>query len=244
MEEQEYILIERYLQGATSPEETTAVEQRSASDTVFAAAIEGRRQLNDHLRAVANEDKLLPTLESLGEQYFPEREAMVRPLGNNRRWLFGLVAAAVIALAVFFAGPWFSPSGGGYEQFAQHEPLSITERGNGQQAAVAAEAAYNDGRFSEAIELIKAYLKDQNDDERARLALGVSLLETDRDEEAIVIFQQIADGRTALAAYGNWYLALAAVKRGDEAEARRYLGLIPSTDTFLTAKAKELRATL
>lgn len=244
MEEKDYILIERYLQGATSPEETSAVEQRSASDTDFAAAIEGRRQLNNHLRAVANEDKLVPTLERLGEQYFPEREAVVRPMGNNRRWLYGLLAAAVIALAVLFAGPWFATSGGGYEQFAQHQPLSITERGDGQEAAAAAEAAYNDGRYSTAVPLLEAYLKQQNDDERARLALGVSLLETNRDEEAVEIFERIAEGKTSLAPYANWYLALAAVKRGDEAEARRYLGLIPSTDTFLTAKADELRATL
>ena len=44
--------------------------------------------------------------------------------------------------------------------------------------------------------------------------------------------------------YGNWYLALAAVKRGDNDSAIRYLDLIPATDPYLTTKAQELRATL
>ena len=257
MDEKDYVLIERFLQGETSPEENAVVTTRRAEDPAFAAALAGREQLNAHLRAAANEEALVPILEQLGQKYFPgatgtdgaasgqETTAVVRPLRQNRRWLYGVLAAAVVALAVLLGGPWLrGPAAGGYEQFAQHQPLSLTERSDGPDDGAAAETAFNDGRYAEAIPLLEAYLEQNADDDRARLALGVSLLETDRDEEAIAIFTRIANGTSALAPYGNWYLALAAVKRGRHADVETFLRKIPATDTYLTAKANELRATL
>ena len=163
----------------------------------------------------------------------------MRPLA---RW-YGLVAAAVIALAVLLGGPWLFPGEGSYEQFAQHDPLSLTERGAAPELATKAAAAFNGEQYLEAIPLLREYLTGQPDDERAQLALGIALLETDKDEEAIVIFTRIAEGSSSLAPYGNWYLALSAVKRGDNGSAVKYLDLIPATDAYLTAKANELRAT-
>lgn len=243
MNEQDYILIEQYLGGDLPPEQITAVEQLAADNAEFAAALADRRQLNGHLRATAGEEALRPTLSTLGDKYFrAEGEAAVRPM-NSRRWMYGLIAAAMIALAVLVVGPWLSPAGT-YEQFAQHEPLSITERNNGPGASSAAEEAYNAGRYSDAVPLLEGYLEQQEGNEQARLALGVSLLETGRDQEAISIFKSIATGQSTLAPYGNWYLALAAVKRGDNAGAEAYLDLIPPSDGYLTGKAKALRVKL
>jgi predicted Zn-dependent protease len=243
MNENGYILIERYLQGELKEEQQLAFQARLKAEPLFASALTERQQLNDHLRAVVGEEKLQPTLAMLGDKYFQEetKEAKVRTLGGTRRWLYGIAAAA--ALAIMFAGPWLFPSSGGYEQFAQHDPLSLTERGTPGSPAAATETAFNNGRYASAIGLLEEYLTIQSDDERARLALGISLLETDKDDEAIKVFTAIVDGVSTLAPYGNWYLAFAAVKRGDNEKAEEYLELIPSSDTYLTAKAKELRAT-
>lgn len=245
MNENDYILIERHLQGELKEEQQLAFQARLEAEPLFASALTERQQLNDHLRAVVGEEKLQPTLATLGDKYFKEetKEAKIRTLGGTRRWLYGIAAAAAIALAIMFAGPWLFPSSGGYEQFAQHDPLSLTERGTPGGPAAAAEAAFNNGRYAAAISLLEEYLNVQSDDERAHLALGISLLETDKDDEAIKVFTAIADGGSTLAPYGNWYLALAAVKRGDNQKAEGYLKLIPRTDTYLTAKAEELRAT-
>lgn len=242
MNEQDYILIERYLSGDLSAEERALVESRITNEPAFAAGVDDRRQLNDHLRAVAAEETLRPTLEKLGDQYFPERTAEVRNL-PRRRW-YGYAIAAAVAVILLVAVPLLFPAGNSYDQFAQHEPLALTERSSGPGQAAAAEKAYNAGNYSAAIPLLQAYLDAQADDEQARLALGVSLLETDRDQEAIAIFKRIAEGQSSLAPYGNWYLALAAVKRGDDEAVRRFLDLIPASDAYLTKKANELRATL
>ncbi len=244
MEEQDYILIEQYLQGELPAAEAAALEARMATEPAFAAAVGERKLLNGHLKAVAQEPALRSTLQQLGEQHFTEQVATVRKLGTNRRWLYGVAAAAVIALAVLLGGPWLFSTGNSYEQFAQHDPLRLTERGSSPDLAAQIERAFNDARYAEAIPLLREYLRQQTEDERARLALGIALLEDEKDEEAVKIFTEIAAGKSTLVPYANWYLALAAVKRGDNEAALEFLDLIPASDTYLTGKANELRATL
>jgi tetratricopeptide (TPR) repeat protein len=246
MKEQDYITIEAFLEGTLPAEEASAVEGRAAHDPQFADALANRRRLYEHLQAKAGEASLRTTLGQLGDRHFvrQNQQAVVKPIGrNNRRWLMGLVAAAVIALAMIFGGRLFTPPGSAYEQFAQHQDLSLTERGT-DTGASAAEAAFNEGRYAEAIDRLRAYLGVQDDDERARLALGVSLLERNQDSLAITVFEKIAAGESTLVPYGNWYLALAAVKRGNTEEALSFLALIPESDTYLANRVRKLKATL
>ncbi|MEO0734133.1 MAG: hypothetical protein AAFZ52_14955, partial [Bacteroidota bacterium] len=121
--------------------------------------------------------------------------------------------------------------------------LTLTERGAADQLAARAEAAYNTADYPLAEGLLRQYLQEA-ENERAKLALGVSLLETNRDSAAIEVFTEIAESGSTLAPYGNWYLALAAVKRGDNATALEYLDLIPTTDAYLRERVTQLRATL
>lgn len=248
MKEEDYLEIEAYLQGELPAERKAALEERATLDPAFAKALAERRQLHEHLRAEAGEASLRATLNPIETKYFPEQEAAVvrklRPAtGRSRRWWVGIAAAAAIALAVI-AGGQFWGQADHYEQFAQHEPLSLTERGDPGSLATQAETTYNSGQYTEAISLLQEYLLVQTDDERARLALGVSLLEEDRDEEAINLFKEIVDTNSTLAPYGNWYLALAAVKRGETAKANGFLNLIPASDPYLTERANRLRAAL
>jgi len=244
MKKEDYLDIEAYLQGDLPAEQRIALEARAETDAVFAAALAGRQQLYDHLKAEAGEAPLRATLRPLNDKYFAaEATATVRQLAPHRRWWVGMAAAAAIALAVI-AGGQFMGSGADYEQFAHHEPLALTQRSDAGTLANRAESAYNGGQYTEAIGLLEEYLLDQSDDERARLALGISLLEEDHDEEAIRLFRKIVAAESSLSPYGNWYLALAAVKRGDSAKARALLDLIPASDAYLTERANQLRAAL
>lgn len=247
MNEQDYIQIESYLQGELPPEDGRSLEQRAATDSEFGAALALRKKFQAHLSAKASEPALKTSLEYLGQQYFREEEraASVRQLNApNRRWLRIVSAAAVALLFVVGAALLWPDQGNTYEQFAQHQPLSLTERGSGTDVATQAETAFNNQEYTKASGLLEAYLLEQANDDRAKLALGISLLESNKDSAAIVVFKEISSSDSSIAAYGNWYLALAAVKRGDKAAALRFLELLPSSDTFLQERAKQLRATL
>jgi len=247
MNENDHITIEAYLSGEISIPERTAFDARMAAEPELAAAVTERRRLHEHLRADAGEGELKASLQKLNERFFPSQKkgAVVRQLGQTRRrWFSALAAAAAIALLLFVGGRFLLPGPGStYEQFADHQPLSLTERGV-ETNATAAEAAYNEGRYGEAVDLLKEYLRQQANDQRAKLALGVSLLENNQDKEAVEIFTEIAEGGSSLAPYGNWYLALAAVKRGETNTALDYLNLIPNDDAYLAEKVAKLKATL
>lgn len=247
MNESDYISIEAYLSGELSEPERTAFEARLATTPELATALADRRGLHEHLRAAAAEGELQESLNKLNDRFFPAQKkgAVVRQLGPaRRRWLSGLVAAAAIALLLFAGGQFLMPGAGStYEQFAEHQPLSLTERG-GATNSEKAESAFNQGEYGEAADLLKLYLQQQANDQRAKLALGISLLETNRDTQAIRVFTEIAEGGSSVAPYGNWYLALAAVKRGETQTALEYLDRIPADDAYLNEKIAKLKATL
>ncbi|MEL7163089.1 MAG: hypothetical protein AAFN92_20180 [Bacteroidota bacterium] len=246
MNEQDYSNIDAYLRDELTATERTRFEERVAAEPAFAAALAEQRKLWEHLAATATEPELRGTLETLGQRYFVEKPAgaTVRPLRPRRRnWL---TYAAAVALLLLAAGAFaFWPTGGNtYEQFAQHQPLALVERGTGDQLAGRAETAYNAADYVLAADLLQRYLNQQAGDERAKLALGVSLLETNQDSAAVRVFTEIVEAKSSLAPYGNWYLALAAVKRGDQAAALSFLDRIPATDTYLRERVIKLKATL
>lgn len=254
MTEQDYLDIEAYLQGELAPDRAAALEARAAADPALAAALAERRLLNDHLRAAGGEEALRATLQPLGERYFTGEEdtdrapagATVRPLparGGALRWVAGLAAAAAVALLLVF-GAGLLDNDDPYRQFAQHQPLSLTERGEGDNGISAAEDAYNSGRYAEAVPALTDYLDNNPDDDRARLALGVSLLEEGDNAGAVAALTQLAEGDGTLAPYGNWYLALAALRRDDKTEATRRLDRIPAGDPYLDGRVADLREVL
>jgi predicted Zn-dependent protease len=245
MTDKDFQIIDAYLQGDLNAEERRAVEERAEASPEFADAFRERKQLAGHLAAEGKAAELRPTLEALGEQFFPEQyKATVKPLRPwwQRPSVYGSAAAVLLIFAL--ALTFLFPNQDIYADFAQHDSLTLTERGSSATEAAAAETAFNAGDYSKAIPLLERYLSGQADDDRARLALGIALLESNQDEKAVNIFTDIAGRGGALAAYGNWYLALAAVKRSDSAAALIFLDKIPSTDAYLTEKANRLRASL
>ena len=258
MKEQDYLDIEAYLQGELPAAAAGALEARAAADPAFAAVLAGRQLLNGHLRAAAEEPALRSNLTALSAKYFTDEdaaggkaamdtpnEAVVTPLlPRKRRILLISLAAAIILLLVFGGRMLFEDKAGSFEQFAQHQPLSLTERGEGDNGISAAEAAFNEGRYKEAIPPLREYLELNKEDARARLALGIAHLEKGDNDEAVRLLTEVAERGGSVAPYGNWYLALAAVRRDDKAAARRYLDRIPAGDAFLDDRVAGLREVL
>ena len=258
MKNKDYRTIEDYLEGLLDAESAATVEARAAEEPAFAAALADRRQLYDHLRTTAAEEDLRSVLSPLGDKYFAAaagtpsaprgHEAVVRQLPRRRGvlpYLLGAVAVAAAVLLLVFAGGLFTGApGNAYEQFAQHQPLSLTERGEGDNGISAAEAAYNDGRYREAEQLLTPYVTENPEDQRARLALGISKLEQGADAGAVEIFEAVAASGGAVAPYANWYLALAAVKRDDKTAALTFLDRIDQPDNYLRSRIADLREVL
>lgn len=259
MTEQDYLLIETYLQGELTETEITAFEQRLAAEPALATALAERRELNAFLRATSREDDLRATLQSLGDQHFnadeaikdPDQPATVKQLpplggrgGRKRRTFYALAIAAAILLLAVLALPFLYGDGASYDDFNDHQPLALVVRGDADQLAEQAQTAYNAGQYPAAVDLLRRYLQSPEANQQARLALGISLLEIDRDEEAIGVFTELVNAGGSLSDYATYYLALAALKSGDEARAETILSALTTTDDFLAAKIARLRESL
>ena len=240
MDANDYRLIDAYLQKELPPAELPAFQQRLVADAAFAAELALRQNMHNYLRTQAHLGQLEEKMATLGPTYFGEQAAKVRHL-NARYWIMGLVAAAVAVLLVVW-----NPLGRAdlYREFAQHQPLNLTEKSTTGQLATAAEASFNAGNYEAAYRQLTTYLQEEPADNQARLALGIAALETGRIPEAQAVFTAVAAGDSVFRSYGTWYLALSYLKVGAKTAAKATLEKIPATDPDFGARAVELHRAL
>ena len=137
MQKDDYTLIEKYLQGELNEEEANAFRLRLQEDTALAEEYTLRKSMAIFLEKDRNQASLQPQLEALGKTYFvEEKKAKVIPFYRNRLFI-GLASAAAIALLLIFWNPFQSRSL--YDQYAFHQPISLTEKSTGTDLAAKAD---------------------------------------------------------------------------------------------------------
>lgn len=252
MNEENDILISRYLATDLPPPELAAFEARLAAEPELAEELRRRKEELTFLRAAATRPDLETQMAALAAQHFsaePDKKeartqvpaadkgqgnstgktAKVRSL-NWKRWLPAAGIAAAVALVLLLWNPFSVAEP--YRQFALYVPLNLTEKSNDKGAAAAAQEAFNAGNYEQAhTELIK-YLQQQPDDNEARLAFGIAALETGRDAEARTIFAELANGTTTFRDDGQFYLALAYFKAGDQRAKTELKKISPDNPDF------------
>lgn len=226
MDEDIYILIDRYLAGELSVEETQAFEARIKSDTGFAEKVLLYRSLTDDLRSKFSgeeeEARLRANLAAIAQaEIQAEEQAKVISL----RWYHWAAAACIALVAVmwFYRGKSALPE---YAEYAFHGTLALAERGN-DSLQQQAEEAFNAKQYPQAIHYLDRLLEADPDNRELQLYRGVALLEVGRIGEAESIFNAIRSSDTAYKHKATWYLALSALKQKDYDRCRALLGQIP-----------------
>lgn len=264
MKEEDDILVSRYLAGDLPEREQQEVKQRLETDPEFAKALRMRQQEDNFLRTEADLPDLRAKMAALAGEHFPNAAqqaqqgggARVRSLGTKKQgeqtappaktrsvsWWQYAASGAVAAMLILALWLWNPFSGGAdYQQFAQYEPLSLTEKSTGPDGVRAAsiDQAFNEGEYAIAYELLTDYLATDPDNNQARLALGIAALETGRDAEAKAIFTELANGQTSYRDDGQFYLALTLFKAADPA-ARQALEKISADNPDYGVRVREM----
>lgn len=240
MDADDYQLIDQYFSKTLEETGQQRFQQKLETDTEFATAFELRKEMESFLEKRPQRESLKGQLKIMADAFDTEKKevtAKVIPLAQNRKqwyWVGGIAAA--VALIALVAWPFLFPSSL-YEQYNQHRPLALQERGAA--TNIEAETAFNQQNYQLAYQNLNNYLSSQPDDVRAQLALGICALELDRFQEAADIFESIQTGTSALAQSATWYRALTYVKQEKIAEAKPYLEQIPE-GSFWYTKAQEL----
>jgi tetratricopeptide (TPR) repeat protein len=239
MNEEDYKLLDQYLQGELPDDQKKAFEERLQTDEALAAELELRQQMHTYLRTQARQPALEEAMQNLGNTYFSQdgKSAKILPIGRRRLYL-GLGIAAAIALLLLIWNPF--GTGNLYKAYAKHPPLALVEKGDTRTLAQQAEVAYQEQDYAKAYSLLNELTDLSSKNVQLQLALGISALETGRTTKARQLFEELAEGNSALRNYGRWYLALSYLKTEEFDQAKTELQKLDDSDPALYDKAAQL----
>lgn len=237
METEIYQLIEQYLQKELSEKERLDFQQRLEKEPALAEALAFRKASLRYLKVQSGLPALQKEMAAHNEQYFGDETPKKIKKRSLQRWLWPVAAAACVLLTLMLWNP-FQPDP--YQRFAQHQPLSLTEKSDAARIGSEAESSFNTQDYPKAYVQLKIFLTQQPSNKQAELALGIAAMETADYTEAATIFNRLAQGSSVYKTAGQWYIALLYVKQKQYEEAKKAVALIPPTDTFYYAKAKAL----
>jgi len=232
MKDEDFELLDAYFNGLLTPEESQVLMLRSQTDKELAVELGLREKMERFLRSQKEKLALNSNLNTIGNEYFREehgvRDAPVMKVEIN--WRRRLMAAAAFVALLVTAWIFLRPDPVSYQQFAQHEPLQLSVRGEADVLVTEAEIAFNAGDYARASLALDKLLKINPDNGSARLYKGICQLELHQPKVARNTLQPLADGRSALRADAIWYLALSYLQENDRQACKTTLQRLQTGD--------------
>ena len=234
-------LIEAYLEGKLTGEELKAFEKRTESDSDFASLVQ------DYSIAIKS-------IEEFGKQKLKNRlrkihfEEITNKTRFGRRELLKLAAVFIGLLIV--SGPFlynYLSGGSNYQNlyadnFALYPDILSQRSENGNLMLDEAMSYYKNRDFENASVLFQK-LDSQNLSmgNAIKLYSGISYLGAEKTDEAEIIFRNIINEKeNPFAGQANWYLALLTIKRENPEDAKILLAEIIQNKSYNHAKATKL----
>ncbi len=243
MSEDIYKLVEQFLNGELDPQQTQAFNNRLETDAELAEEVRLRQDMHGYLVNKKKKGDFKKKLDNIGADYFkeasapPAKEIPLKPK-RNFRWIAIAASVAVITIALYWV---LAPKSSLYEQYAQHEPLQLTEKSSSQSALIKkTEDTFNKGDYGSSLLAINELLKSQPTELQYLMAKGICLLETNKIREAHMIFNTIASGQSVFKSEAQWYNALSYLKENKPELAKTELQKIPTDDPDWSSKVAQL----
>ena len=180
-------------------------------------------------------------LKAANEAYFGRDTSRKRL--SLPRWALALAACLLLIILFFIGRRFYDPASLAdpekiYAQYAQHE-FSLQEMNAGAELGEL-QALLDAGQYGAALSQLDAYLSDHPEAAEVLLAKGVALIETDQPEQALDVFQTLAEQHPLYQTESLWYTALVYLKMGQLNECLATLQRI-SDDSSRFEKAQRLR---
>lgn len=242
MKDKDFALLDDYFNGRLNPAEAQDLLLRANSDTELAMELALREKMERFLRDRPERLALTDNLQTIGADYFPGQEAATPPVLKARvSWTRRLMLAAAVLVVLIAAWFLFAPEPSLYRQYAQYQPLHLSERGNSNALVVEADATFNAKDFPRALDALDRLLAAEPDNGSARLYKGICLLEMNRPADARKVLEPLATGRSALRAEGIWYTALSYLLENDLQGCKGALRQIEPPDPHFKAAQQLLK---
>lgn len=242
MKEEDYILIEKYLDGALDASEQAAFETRLNKDIALQEELSLRRSMNDFISNQKQDQAFISSLEQQGAEHFNTAGKVV-DLKARKPWALWMASAAAAAIALIFIVRIAFPAPSLYEQYNPHQKVSFSLRGEGD-ISNQIEKAFNQKDYQKAYDLSKSFLEGDTFNIQIQEVLGRSALALDKFAEAEKTFLDISQGTSLFKNRGLWYLGLNYLKQDKITAAKTAFSAIPKEDQKLYRQAQELLSEL
>jgi hypothetical protein len=242
MEDDSILQASRYADGEMEQQEQQQFELQMQTNAELREYVEQYRQatiaLKNHFAPDENLVSLKQTIGSFNSQYFKD-EAKVVSFKNYSRWISGI--AAVLLIGFFLFNPWRKSL---YDEYNTANTMSVAERGAGLQTNLEKAAAfYNSKDFVNAENLLSKEYTADNKNSLVAYYYAITLIQDKQEDKARAILQTLYNGESAFRYDAAYYIALSYVKQKNNAEAKKWLKLVP-VDTSNYKKAVELAGKL
>lgn len=223
MNEEHYLLFEKYLGNDLSAEEKTNFEKQLSLDSELASAFEIFKELNLHLEnKFGNEMELNAfkmNLESISEAHFKTKKSKVVAF---KPWQYA-IAASVAVLVGLFVSQNVNPS---FDDYNTPEMATFVERGDVNENLRLAQDAFNAKNYKAAISYFEGVL-NSNKSAEIQYFYAVSLLQDDQFQKAEANLDELQFGNSIYKYKASWYLALSKLKQKEYQSCKGILVTIP-----------------
>jgi hypothetical protein len=229
--------IEAYLAEEQTEEERRSFEADLEDDVRLQEAVEKHRLAHQLTSAYAAER----TRGQVAGVFNAHRKQESGRMISMRRW----AAAAAAVLVLLVAGYWMMSSPQQSvpalaTSYFEPYPDRVTTMGSEADALTEAMAAYNAGRYEEALTLFGALPEGTLQIELLNLYTGTAALQSGQPDLAEQALAQTARSATAYAPAGQWYLALTYLQQKKTALAKPLLEELRQEGAYKQKSAGEL----
>ena len=213
--------IDAYLNGEMDPEQQQAFEEQLKTDDQLKKQLDEFRFLQTTIDKHQQAEQTLPELKKiltpLTQTHFHKAEQQKggRVISMNRI-VAGLALAASIALIFFLVVPGVSVDG-----YPVDEMSGAITRGNETELAKAAQL-FNEEKYAEAVTAFQQLKSSSPDDATINYHLGISLIKTNNDADALPLFEALTKGESVYKEDANFFAALSAYHLRQNEKAKQY----------------------
>jgi anti-sigma-K factor RskA len=237
-----YEQIALYLAGNLNGEALVIFEKKLQEDADFAKEVklydEIEKSLAHRVSHQDEEKQLRANLTRISkEQISTKRTSKVISKVISLMHYKKLFAAASIAILIgFFIYQNKTPI---YGDYASHEPMEVTVRGNISEILVKTQDAFNSQDYTLANIHLSRLAEYYKDNQEIQLYYAITFIETDQPDMAKMILERITKKDSLYKDDAYWYLALLALKQKDYDNCKVNLAKI-SKESSIYSKVKKL----
>jgi len=228
MKDQDFIQFEAYLANEMPKEDLADFEARLKTDAKFNQAFNTYKELGGFLEhKFKNEAATMAfeeNLKNISAQHFGLKEANKPKAKKLNFYKYAIAACVVLFLGLFVLNQFLGPT---YSNYAKHDVISLSVRGENDALIKTAETAFNNKNFAKAEKAFEALLKTNPDNPELQLYQAISKIELNNFKTADYLLEQLRNGSSVYQYKAAWYLALSKLKQENNQACLSVLKTIP-----------------